>query len=218
MSIVIVTSVAIGLLIGLISAERTGRPARILIFKTPLSLLFIVAWSLQSPHNELFSNLILSALVCCCAGDILLAFGSPRTFLFGLFAFLLGHVMFAAAFYVAGTIGPWMGVGVIIVVVVSGTIWRWLEPHLGTMTVPVLAYLVIISTMICGAGAIIGNSHIPDLTRIAVFSGAVLFYLSDIAVARQRFVISDPMNRVVGLPLYYGAQFVLAFSSAWIPT
>jgi hypothetical protein len=31
-------------------------------------------------------------------------------------------------------------------------------------------------------------------------------------------VISDPMNRVVGLPLYYGAQFVLAFSSAWIPT
>ncbi|MBR9985900.1 MAG: hypothetical protein KFF68_08325 [Desulfosarcina sp.] len=35
--------------------------------------------------------------------------------------------------------------------------------------------------------------------------------------ARQRFVVGSPVNREVGLPLYYVAQFLLAFSAAWIP-
>jgi uncharacterized membrane protein YhhN len=217
LSIITVLGLAVVLLLGLLKAEKTGIPTRILIFKTPLSLLFIVAWGLQSHPNVLFSGLVLVALACCCGGDILLALGSRRAFLLGLCCFLFAHVMYAAAFFMKGTLGPGMAMGVILMVAAAGFIWRWLEPHLGTMTIPALAYLVIISTMVCGAWAIVGNPHIPDLTRSGVFAGAALFYLSDIAVARQRFVQNDPMNRVVGLPLYYMAQFMLAFSSAWIP-
>ena len=42
--------------------------------------------------------------------------------------------------------------------------------------------------------------------------GAVLFYVSDIFVARDRFVTPSPLNQRIGLPLYYAAQIALAFS------
>jgi uncharacterized membrane protein YhhN len=43
-----------------------------------------------------------------------------------------------------------------------------------------------------------------------------LFYVSDIFVARQRFVRTEFLNRRIGLPLYYGGQFMLAFSVGFI--
>ncbi len=42
----------------------------------------------------------------------------------------------------------------------------------------------------------------------------MLFYLSDLFVARERFVTSAFVNRLVGLPLYYGGQVLLALSVA----
>lgn len=43
-------------------------------------------------------------------------------------------------------------------------------------------------------------------------AGAVLFYLSDLAVARDRFVKSSFLNRALGLPTYYLGQLLLAFT------
>ena len=40
--------------------------------------------------------------------------------------------------------------------------------------------------------------------------GAIGFYLSDLAVARQRFVHESLTNRPWGLPLYFGSQLLLA--------
>jgi hypothetical protein len=49
--------------------------------------------------------------------------------------------------------------------------------------------------------------------RLLVFCGAVCFYFSDIFVARDRFIANQFMNRLLGLPLYYLGQFLLAFSA-----
>ncbi len=205
------------LLVGLINAEKTEKPIRILVFKTPLSLLFIVAWALQPAQHSNFSGMVLIALVFCLGGDILLAFGSRVTFLLGLISFLLGHVMYAAAFFVVGKVGPAMAGGVILLMVSAAFTWRWIEPHLGNMRIPVLAYIVVISIMVCGAFGIVGDPVIPAYARGCIFAGAILFYISDLFVARQRFVIGAHVNRMVGLPLYYAGQFLLAFSAAWIP-
>jgi len=43
-------------------------------------------------------------------------------------------------------------------------------------------------------------------------AGAALFYLSDLAVARQRFVHEDFINRALGLPTYYLGQLLLALT------
>jgi hypothetical protein len=42
--------------------------------------------------------------------------------------------------------------------------------------------------------------------------GATCFMSSDVAVARDRFVTPGVANRVWGLPLYYGAQLLLAWT------
>ena len=47
---------------------------------------------------------------------------------------------------------------------------------------------------------------------MTVFVGAVSFYLSDVFVARDRFLKSEFVNRLIGLPMYYCGQFLLAFS------
>ena len=47
-----------------------------------------------------------------------------------------------------------------------------------------------------------------------LLAGAFAFYVSDLAVARERFVSSSFLNRAWGLPLYYGAQILLAASVA----
>jgi uncharacterized membrane protein YhhN len=213
----IILGLAAALLVGLVYAEKTREPGWILMFKTPLSLLFIFAWTLQPAQHPAFSRLILIALSFCLGGDILLGFGTKRTFLGGLVCFLLGHVMYAAAFFMVAEIIPFMAVGMIVFMISAAIIWRWLEPYAGDMKIPVLAYIVVISVMMCGAFGISGQRAIPVYARGCVFAGAILFYISDIFVARQRFVVGAQVNRVIGLPLYYAAQFLLAFSAAWIP-
>ena len=209
--------VAIVLLAGLIKAEKTNNPKIILAFKTPLSLLFILAWTLQPAQNPTFAGLILIALVFCLGGDVLLALGSRKTFLAGLVSFLLGHVMYAAAFFTVVTVGGAMAVGTVLLMAVAVVVWRWLEPHLGEMQTPVLAYIVIISIMVCAAAGLAANPKIPAAVQLGILSGAVLFFISDLFVARQRFVVDAHMNRQIGLPLYYAGQFLLAFSAAWVP-
>lgn len=218
MEIWIVLILAVALLVGLIKAEKTKQPRWILMFKTPLSLLFILAWTLQPAKNADVAGLILIALILCLGGDILLALGSRTTFLWGLISFLLGHVVYASAFFVMGRIGPPMAVGTILLTVSAALVWRWLAPHLGNMRTPVMAYMVVISIMVCGAFGVIDDPTIPAHVRGSIVVGAILFYFSDLFVARERFVVDAHVNRVVGLPLYYAAQFLLAFSAAGIPS
>ena len=45
-----------------------------------------------------------------------------------------------------------------------------------------------------------------------IFLGAAMFYVSDLSVARDKFVAPGLVNRLWGLPLYYAAQFVLAWT------
>jgi uncharacterized membrane protein YhhN len=90
-----------------------------------------------------------------------------------------------------------------------GWIWLWLRPHVErAMTAPVLAYMVAISVMIIGAGAA-GEAGGSGWILI----GALGFYLSDLAVARNQFVIDSLVNRIWGLPLYYAAQLTLAWTA-----
>lgn len=153
-------------------------------------------------------HVMLVALVLCLLGDLLLIGKSKGAFLAGLVAFLLGHVGYVVVFVLLGLSGPSTGLGALLVVLVGLPVLRWLWPHVkGPMRGPVAAYIAIISAMVaCSMGAWgAGASWIVPV-------GAVLFYLSDICVARNRFVAPGSINRLIGLPLYYAGQLVLAGS------
>jgi hypothetical protein len=52
--------------------------------------------------------------------------------------------------------------------------------------------------------------------RIIIPAAALIFYISDIFVSRHRFVKKEFINRAIGLPMYYTAQFIIAFSTGMI--
>jgi uncharacterized membrane protein YhhN len=84
------------------------------------------------------------------------------------------------------------------------------------MHIPVTAYILVITVMALGALAVYDQPGLPWLGRALIFQGAVLFYLSDLFVARDQFIKKEFLNRLIGLPLYYGGQFLLAFSPGFL--
>jgi uncharacterized membrane protein YhhN len=200
------------LLGGLLYFERRENTMAILPVKTVLSLLFILTAVIQPDPLMPYSRFLIVGLSCCLAGDVLLAFPQRMMFRLGLVAFLLGHICYVLGFLSVGGLTPWMVLGAVLTGPPSIFIYRWLRPHLDDMRVPVLFYVVIISVMVAGAFALWGRGPISITGRFMVLIGAVCFYASDVFVARDRFIAKDFINRFFGLPLYYGAQFLLALS------
>jgi uncharacterized membrane protein YhhN len=203
---------ALALLILLLASEKQGRTPRGVVVKGCVSALF-VATALVQPHPvPAYYHLILAGLVFGLIGDVCLAIPGNRSFRIGLFAFLVGHVFYVWAFAGLTALGDWVSPVQLIMVAFSvGAFW-WLRPHVGRMMVPVVVYLVVITLMLVGAWAVFRLPGIETAGRGVVLIGALCFYLSDLFVARQRFVTEQYLNRLVGLPLYYIGQFLLAFS------
>lgn len=143
-------------------------------------------------------------------GDVALM-GTTRTwFLTGLIAFLVGHLLYVVAFFVSGLALVPTTLAAVGTAVIAWLIFRWLRPHLpAEMVGPVVAYVVIISAM---AAAAVGATFAGAPGLVVV--GAIAFFVSDLAVARDRFVAPGFGNRVWGLPLYYLGQILLAWSVA----
>ena len=150
---------------------------------------------------------VFTALVLSWWGDVfLIPQNRPAVFRAGIASFLLGHVAFAVAFVNRGFDALAAGGAALLLVVPVILVLRWLRPHVPRdMAVAVHAYVAVISAMLICAAASLASAGGP-----AILAGAALFYLSDLAVARDRFVTPGFPNRAWGLPLYYGAQLTLA--------
>jgi uncharacterized membrane protein YhhN len=203
---------AILLLSALLYFEKTGNQKGKLPTKTLLSCLFIFAALVQIHPIPGYYYLLLLGLIFCLGGDVFLALPQDRMFLMGLVSFLLGHVFYVIGFFYLADVGHWTWIGCLVGLLVSGGVFLWLRPHLGSMLIPVIAYIIVITVMVVGAWTVLGDATLNSAGRLLVFIGAVSFYLSDLFVARDRFLKSEFTNRLIGLPLYYCGQFLLAFS------
>jgi uncharacterized membrane protein YhhN len=181
--------------------------------KTALSALFVITALVQPHPLSLYYHFLLIGLLFCLAGDVFLALPHERMFRLGLASFLVGHLFYIVAFFTTAHVNAGTWWGTLVALIVSGWIYLWLKPSLGKMKTPVLAYIVVITIMVSGASSLLGDARLAWAGRAMVFAGACSFYISDIFVARDRFVKKEAVNRVIGLPLYYGGQFLLAFSA-----
>ena len=211
MNILIVLSAA-GLLAALLYCERRELFEPKLAVKSVLSSLFIFIAVIQSHPILPFYRLLLIAMIFCLGGDVFLALRGEKMFLYGLVSFLLGHLFYAGAFFYAAGLNRWTIFGLAISLLAGGGVFLWLRAHLGAMKIPVMLYILVISGMVTGAGSLMAADELELSGRWLAFVGALNFYISDVFVARQRFLKTGFVNRFIGLPLYYSGQFLLAFS------
>lgn len=200
--------------------------------KAAASTGFIATALAAGATDTSFGTWVLVALCLGWAGDIALVSAKRTWFLLGLGSFLLSHLAYIGAF---ATVRPNALVAVLVaagLLVPAGFVARWLWPHLGAdMRGPVLAYIAVITGMVAAAaGAAAGaGPRLPSMAALAageptarwvwqaaVVAAAVSFYLSDVSVARDRFVAPGFDNRIWGLPLYYAAQLLFALSTGWL--
>lgn len=201
---VIVTVVALAVVL---YTEYRASPNLVLhaVAKGAASAGFIGAAITMGAFDTIYGKTLFLALAWCFAGDLLLVFKGSRTaFMFGIAAFLMGHIGYVMVFRMRGvdlTAALLSGIGL---AVAAFVIWRWLFPYLqGGMRGAVMVYIAVITLMVAFAVGTVVAVPAP-LPLVA----AVLFWLSDITVARQRFVRPSFWNRALGLPFYYAAQFL----------
>ncbi len=214
---ILILVAAAALLAGLLFFEKRESTKGRLLTKPFLSALFVVTALTGTQADPGYFRSILAGLLLCMAGDIfLIFFFSKKAFLAGLVSFLAGHFFYTVAFFSIAGQGSanWMVIAFFLVF--SSVAFAWLRPHLGKMLVPVLAYITVITAMVIGAASLAWTDTIRFPGRALAFAGALLFYISDLFVARQRFMIQNFFNRAVGLPLYYAGQFMIAYSIRFV--
>lgn len=201
--------VTVALVAAFIPCEALGLRRGSAVLKPLASTGFIATALAAGALESLYGKAVLVALGLGWLGDVLLI---PRTvgraFRLGVISFLAGHLAFALAFAMRGIDALWLALAIVPLGLVAAAVLRWLMPHVtDDMRRSVLAYVCVISVMVAVAAGTVGAGE-----PLLIGAGAVAFYLSDLAVARERFVHPSPVNRMVGLPLYYGGQLALAFT------
>ena len=190
-----------------------ARDARRLAFmcKAAASLCFVfLAVSLHVLERGSFGVFVFAGLMMAFGGDVALAVPGRRAFLVGVGLFLLGHLAYIAAFGAVIPEGGWLSpvsAGPVIATLIAYAV---LAPKLGAMRGAVVAYMAAITVMVVAAIAArrAGHGH-----GDALLCGALLFYVSDLSVARDRFVAKTFVNRAWGLPAYYAAQVLMAWAA-----
>ncbi|MCP4640150.1 MAG: lysoplasmalogenase, partial [bacterium] len=170
------------------------------------STAFVLIAVLAGSFKSWYGRLLFLALVFFWHGDLL----GPTNFYTGVWAFLLGHLVLLAAFTVRGLSLRRVLVTAAALAPVSLGACVWICPHVPPSGLPlVLAYIIVISIMLALAG---GSIDSPG--RTLVITAAVIFYVSDIFVARWRFVTDSSYNAFFCYPLYYTACILFAYSAA----
>jgi uncharacterized membrane protein YhhN len=198
-------------LIGLLLAEKSGWRPGVWLTKPIAAAAYVWAAIEFGALGTPYGRWILLGLTLSFLGDVLLIPKNRRSwFRSGILAFLAGHLAYVGAFFHLPR--GWMGLvmGLLLSAALAWFVLGWLGPKLpqGFRRLVVI-YVGVICCMVVGAFWAADGSG--DWT---IALGAALFALSDVSVARDRFVAKAFVNRAWGLPLYFAAQLLLASTVA----
>ena len=150
-------------------------------------------------------SLITTALIFSAIGDIILDLNGKGFFIFGLTSFAIAHCFYIAAFFTKpqllkiqlafGALFIFYGITAAIILI----------PYLDKMFIPVIIYLITITSMAVSV-SLGKNNYLAIL-------GAFLFVLSDSVIAFNMFYIKIPHSSFWILSSYYPAQLLLTYGS-----
>lgn len=201
----------------LVRAEFQGKRRQIYGLK-PLSTILVVGIALLSMlepvWNRTYTLGVLLGLLFSLGGDIALMFMENRkAFMIGLVSFLVGQIVYAVVFTRLGSPGASYWLVAIFLLAAGLYFFRQVQPNLGPLEAPVLVYILVISFMVLQATTL-GRPLFAQMQARLVVTGAVLFYISDLILAVNRFWKPWKYHRI-SLVLYYSGQALIALMASF---
>jgi uncharacterized membrane protein YhhN len=191
-----------------IAGQAVGSRTMVYIFK-PLTMLFIIGIALIGiSDSKSYRKLIVAALCCSLAGDVLLMLPSDQ-FVPGLLSFLIAHCFYIAAFRTrpSGLLSTRFGLACL----GYGSLMLWLLfPYLGDMKLPVLIYLIVV--LLKAWRALTRWSMNRNRRTLLAALGASLFVVSDSMIAINRFYVRFRLADLLIMLTYFVAQWLMAMS------
>lgn len=169
----------------------------------------------KAKNSSPLSKLIISALVFSWIGDILLMLQGQFSglFIFGLAAFLIAHISYIFGFRKARFDEPgeinlsFVRTRVVFLLLIGGALIYMLYPNLEELLIPVVLYTIVIIAM--GISALLRRGRTPDKSFIMVYSGALLFIMSDAMLGINKFMNPIVQARALIMATYITAQFLI---------
>ena len=181
-----------------------------------ISLMLYVAFNTQLKGR--FSKRIFAGLLFGLFGDCFLMFVhvDPNFFSYGLVSFLIGHILYIAAFYLDYKWQPgiekrasWLALVIFGVFCIG--FYMYLRPYLDTLKIPVMIYAFVISLM--AVMAVNRKGRVNTLSYNLIFYGAIFFLISDSVLAYNKFVSSIKFAGIAIMSTYMAAQYLITIGA-----
>lgn len=183
----------------------------------PLLMILLLVHYLTSPNSKstTLTKLVVAALSLSWLGDILLMLQAQAEglFIFGLSAFLSAHLCYIFAYRQARfqtatkKFTSYIRGRTVFLILVGGVLIFMLYPTLDDMLAPVIMYTVVIIFM--GITALRRRGYTSEKSFIMVYSGALLFIMSDAMIGIDRFMSPVFHARLLIMATYIAAQFLI---------
>ncbi len=188
---------------------------RLEVFAKPAVMILLWIWLFASTglHGNAFwfgFGILFSLL-----GDIVLLSHTDRMFVLGLVAFLLAHI-----FYLVGfknellNFTAWSTILILFIYVNGLRLLRRIVSAMqahgrGALSIPVIVYGLVISLMLYAAMTTMYDPAWKTSAALLVTVGAILFWISDLILAWNRFVSPVQHGRVFNMITYHLGQIGL---------
>jgi uncharacterized membrane protein YhhN len=184
-------------------------------FAKPAVMIFLWIWLYRSTGLQGSTFWFGMGLLLSIIGDVVLISSSDRMFIVGLVAFLLTHV-----FYLIGlkeellNFTAWSTILILFIYVNAMRLLRRIVAVMrakgqGVLSVPVIVYGLVISLMLYAAMATMYDPAWKTSAAILVSAGAILFWISDLILAWNKFVSPLKNGPLFIIVSYYLGQIGL---------
>lgn len=152
--------------------------------------------------NDINRGLLIIGLLFCMSGDILLDINRVANFKIAIAVYLIGHLLYISIFHKNLKFESKYFIPVVLVSIVTLLIGYFLKDIPKDLLIPVDIYLLVIAIMVI-------SSFLFSKSNWMIWSGAILFMVSDTVIAVNKFLIHIPKSTFFNIGIYYIAQILL---------
>jgi uncharacterized membrane protein YhhN len=177
----------------------------------PIPVLCLAGWLATDRWGSSYAKWVVIGLLFSALGDILLEIPA-KLFVYGLLAFLVAHLCYIKAYLSDTKTIAWKHAIPYFLYGVGLCGFLFTKGRVGALSIPVAIYAAVICSMLWRASARMGNQSLSRATVQLALVGAIVFAISDSAIAISRFYMPFEGSRYVITSTYLLGQLGIALS------